>query len=628
MAQYTPQEEAMKLFEDNQYLEALPIFKRLASLFPKDPRYQYYTGVCMVQSNTDIKRAVDYLSFAVDKSVPRDVYFFLGKAYLYQYKYDEALNAFLKFQQFGERSEKEHWQCDMHIAMARNGQRILEKECNINVYKSDTINRKELFSYYNRFLSNGKFQEIADRSFPFAESKDRSTWRFVPSLLNKNEPVFGSSSGPARKNRDLVMVRKTLDDGWSRPENLGSIINSSFDEDFAYFNASESALYFASKGHNSMGGYDVFKSIYNPDSKSWSAPINLGYPINTPYDDFLFVPSEDQSQALIASNRATHDDKLVVYTVSFLKDYAYNDLSTNIDFRGRANFRISSKPMVQNFTKETKHEQVNTQLEITKKPYGSNAYPTELLQQKDYNNQLNKAMQYQLQSDSLSRVVEELRQKSLTSKNESEIDRLQKDIYSLEHRSKVMQQKADEFYEKARAYEVQYAERNDHTVESSKISNDKVRKAFKKNESDQPRQSSLGKVTSQNPEKKQMVSTKLKTGIVYEFKVMEKSPYTSVDQIPLNQPLPAELIYRIQMGAFSKIIEPDRFKGIVPISGETIHNGAVTKYYAGFFNRYTDAEKALNKVKEFGFKDSYIVSFFDGKSIPINRAREIENDKK
>ena len=78
------------------------------------------------------------------------------------------------------------------------------------------------------------------------------------------------------------------------------------------------------------------------------------------------------------------------------------------------------------------------------------------------------------------------------------------------------------------------------------------------------------------------------------------------------------------MGAFSKPIEPDRFKGIVPICGELIKSSSVTKYYAGVFSRNDDAEKALNKVRENGFKDAYIVSYFFGKSIPLSRAKEME----
>ncbi len=180
LAQNTPQEEAIQLFQEGKYTEALPIYKRLITLFPKDPRYQYYEGVCMVQANTSLTKAIDYLKFAEDKPVPRDVYFFLGKAYHYLYRFDDALDNYLKFQQFGERSEKEKWQCDMHINMAKNGKRLLEKQTVLDVYKVDSVSRDELFSSYNRLMKSGKFQEIAEKSFLFGESKPRTTWRFIP----------------------------------------------------------------------------------------------------------------------------------------------------------------------------------------------------------------------------------------------------------------------------------------------------------------------------------------------------------------------------------------------------------------------------------------------------------------
>ncbi len=603
-AQFAPQEEALQLFENGRYSEALPVFKRLIILFPKDAKYQYYAGACMVKTNSELKTAIEYLTYASERPVPRDVYFFLGKAYHYSYRFDEALDAYLKFQQFGERAEKERWQCDMHINMARNGKKLLEKQFTFDIYKTDTISQGELFSYYNRLLKSGKFQEKKGKSSLLTEAKGQSTWCFVPALLGKNQPLYESSSRGSHKNKDLFQVLKLSDDDWSRPEKLGTTINTPFDEDYAFFNVSESALYFASKGHNSMGGYDIFKSVFNPDTKSWTAPINLGFPFNTPYDDFLFVPSDDQTRAYFASNRETSGDKLFVYTISFTSKYSSTDLTPDIDFITKAHLLVLSKSLVHNIKPQSEVKIIQKE----KHPV-SHSYPTELLNQSEYNNLLNSALQYQLQSDSLSRVAEDLRQRSQASKNEAEKDRLKKDMYSLQQRSKVMQRKTDELYEKARSYEELYSDRNElkDTFASSQPLNRKDEEKFSK-KNKQP-----AKVPKQP--------------LIYEFKVMAKSPYTSVNQIPLNQPLPDGIIYRIQMGAFSKPVEPERFKGIIPINGETIQNGTVTKYYAGQFSRMADAEKALNKVREYGFRDAYIVSFYNGKSIPINRAKELEKEK-
>lgn len=633
LAQNTPQEEALQLFQEGHYAEALPIYKRLITLFPKDPRYQYYEGVCLVQINTSLARAIEYLKFASDKAVPRDVYFFLGKANHYLYRFDEALDNYLKFQQFGERAEKDKWQCDMHINMARNGKRLIERQVTVDVHMVDSVKPEELFSFYNRLVKGGKFQEKSEKSF-LGEAKSK-TWRFVPSFLDNGQGVYESASGSFKKNRDLVVVKKLENDNWSRPENLGTVVNSSFDEDYAYFSMAESALYFASKGHNSMGGYDIFKSVFNPNTKTWSEPVNLGFPINSPYDDFLFVPSDDQSQVWFASNRDTHGDKIMIYTIGFSREYASSSLLSNADFVSIAHLTSSASKASQSkqqsvaeYKPKSKLKTVSQQTitkkpEPVEKPSSTSAYPTELIEHKEYNALLNSALQYQLQSDSLSRIAEDNRQALQNAKTDGEKNKLKHDMYALEQRSKTAQQKADELYAKAREYELSYSGKSKPGNSSRQVTDDMVKNAFANSE---------GKSASKPERKKDKTEKVVKESkpiakpVVYEFKILSKAPYKSVSDIPVNQPLPDGLLYRIQMGAFSKVIEPDRFKGITPISGETVQNGAITKYYAGMFSRMDDAEKALNKIREYGFKDAYVVSFFNGKTVPINRAKELEKD--
>src|SRR6185369_12387886 len=74
-------------------------------------------------------------------------------------------------------------------------------------------------------------------------------------------------------------------------------------------------LYFASKGHNSMGGYDVFKSEYDEGSKTWKTPVNLDFPINSPSDDYLFVTDSLEKLAYLASTRQTAWGKTDVYKI-------------------------------------------------------------------------------------------------------------------------------------------------------------------------------------------------------------------------------------------------------------------------------------------------------------------------
>ena len=108
-----------------------------------------------------------------------------------------------------------------------------------------------------------------------------------------------------------------------------------------------------------------------------------------------------------------------------------------------------------------------------------------------------------------------------------------------------------------------------------------------------------------------------------EFAILSRSPYSAGNPAPIDEPLPDGVIYKIQLGAFSKPLAANAFKGLTPISGEKTDNGA-TKYYAGLFSRFSDADDALRKVHEYGFKDAFVVAFFNRKIINIGRARQLE----
>jgi len=121
------------------------------------------------------------------------------------------------------------------------------------------------------------------------------------------------------------------------------------------------------------------------------------------------------------------------------------------------------------------------------------------------------------------------------------------------------------------------------------------------------------------------VKTNPNTQIVhhFEFSILSKSPYSSSNPVPIDDPLPDGVVYKIQMGAFSKPLPANTYKGLTPLSGEKLSNG-ITKYYVGLFRRFADAEDALRKVHEYGYKDAYIVAFFNRVMINSNRARQLE----
>jgi hypothetical protein len=110
---------------------------------------------------------------------------------------------------------------------------------------------------------------------------------------------------------------------------------------------------------------------------------------------------------------------------------------------------------------------------------------------------------------------------------------------------------------------------------------------------------------------------------ISEFEILDNCPYSSKNPIPIDPPLPDGVVYKIQLGAFNKAISMNTFKGLSPVSGEKLPSGTI-KYYVGLFRTYVETESALREVKKYGYKDSYVVAFYNKKTIIPTRAQELE----
>lgn len=114
-----------------------------------------------------------------------------------------------------------------------------------------------------------------------------------------------------------IYVCKKIGKKWSEPKNAGTEINTPYDEDFPNISPDGKILYFSSKGHTSMGGYDIFKSSYDETTSVFSSAKNIGYPINTTDDDMNFRISKNGKYGYIASAKAGGQGDIDIYRVTF-----------------------------------------------------------------------------------------------------------------------------------------------------------------------------------------------------------------------------------------------------------------------------------------------------------------------
>jgi tetratricopeptide (TPR) repeat protein len=121
---------------------------------------------------------------------------------------------------------------------------------------------------------------------------------------NDTSEIYFTSNRPGGYGgKDIYRIKKLPNGRWAAPFNLGPTINTMYDEDAPYLHPDGLTLYFSSKGFNSMGEYDVFKSVLNLETNAFSTPENLGYPINGVGNDIFFVLSVDGQRGYYSSLR-------------------------------------------------------------------------------------------------------------------------------------------------------------------------------------------------------------------------------------------------------------------------------------------------------------------------------------
>ncbi len=116
---------------------------------------------------------------------------------------------------------------------------------------------------------------------------------------------------------DIFICRKLPNGNWSMPLKMGPEINTEYNEDFPYLSTDGVTLYFSSEGHNTMGGFDLFKSVWNQEENTWTKAENLGYPVNTTDNDRSISLTPDNRVGYISAWRPGGQGDLDIYRVKF-----------------------------------------------------------------------------------------------------------------------------------------------------------------------------------------------------------------------------------------------------------------------------------------------------------------------
>lgn len=204
---------------------------------------------------------------------------------------------------------------DAVLSVSPNGEQMF-------VYRNNQNSAGDIFmSTYNSHNDSWRAPEKLGR--PINTSYFESS---VSITADESMLYFVSERPEGQGQGDIYVSTKNAGGGWSKPKNLGEVVNTELDEKFVFIHPNGKTLYFASNGHQTMGSYDIFRTEFV--NGAWSIPVNLGFPINTVNEESTFSMTRDNKTLYIA---AEYDDALGERDIYMIDVSEYGLLSKGQD---------------------------------------------------------------------------------------------------------------------------------------------------------------------------------------------------------------------------------------------------------------------------------------------------------
>lgn len=609
------EERAAEYFNRGDYILSAADYAVLHEMYPRENEYAYFLGRASLDANVELTQAIELLKNCAIRNYGDDTYFHLGRAYHRNYQFDEARHAMMTFSKTAKKKVLRDYDVEYWLKVIENARKSVLVAQQLDVDDMQEVPSKSLESAYIDKL-NGKFVFVPDEFMTReAEKQNYQSLMFISESISVGDYLyFASVSNSSRRGKDIYRVRRLTAGDYSLPELLPAVINTEYNEEYPYFDASLSQLYFSSNNPETMGGYDIFRIEYQEEDDSWGKPEKLNFPINSVHDDILYTSLDSDTEALFLSARNSSYPDLHAYTIQ---------LDTNVPYRIPAareevlELALLAPASISISEEDFRIAQVA--------PYES--AEEEVSGMTEYERLLNKALGYQMRSDSLAWMAEEMKHRAAASEDLREKQSRIGNITALEAEALRLEELADKTFEEAeRARQSAGTDQIDEGVLSKSMTTSGGITLYSYRSGEEPAETAGGE-DSPNALNASLAGAGVAAGssagelLSMGFSIGQQSPYSEANPIPENK-VPPGLVYRIQLGAFQNDIPENTFGGLSPLSREQV--GASTKYYVGYFKSIKDAREALKDVKGYGYPDAFIVSYYQSEKISIQKAREIE----
>jgi len=380
-------------FYSGDYRSAVNKYKEVLRNRPSDASVQFYIGQCYFMMR-EYNAALEFLENArnTNPSVNEELSLFLGRTYHYRGMLDKALDELNKYRKTIADSPKQiaETEIDVYIAQCKVAKSLMAAPVNVTLVPLLEINSQyddkgpvltngdKTLVFTSRRPTGDKSKMDAEGDYGYYDDVYESLWSdekrtWLPAdmirgplnsegydacnsisndgmtmFIYRNDPstarggeIFMSkkatsgkwkspeillkpintsyyedaacispdgntlyfiSERPGGLGRGDIWISKRAGEYWSEPVNMGAPLNTPYDENGLYLTSDGKTLFFCTNGYNSMGSHDIFRTTKASDGK-WSVPVNLGYPINSVGMESKFVMTADNKTAYISTVR-------------------------------------------------------------------------------------------------------------------------------------------------------------------------------------------------------------------------------------------------------------------------------------------------------------------------------------
>lgn len=297
-------EDAKKWFLEGEYEQAKPIFEEEYNTNSNNAEINFWLGVIELNDG-NLQKAEELLHFASQKRVLNS-YLYLGELYSKTYRFDEAEKEFEKFEKANRRNKDALSKLDEKRDYADMLERMVRRTEDIQIIDSVVVNKNDFLDAYKLSSSSGSLQPV--NSFFKNQPNDK-----MPLFINERGDKIYYSRDDGDRGHKIYSMESLLDEfGNEKP--LSDNINQKGNQAYPFVMTDGVTIYFASDGHSTLGGYDIFVTRYNFASDTYLNPNHLNMPFNSPFNDYMMVIDEEKGVGWFASDRFQDKNFVSVYT--------------------------------------------------------------------------------------------------------------------------------------------------------------------------------------------------------------------------------------------------------------------------------------------------------------------------